>query len=79
MFPGGGDVRHSGRNYLQTRVRQELPGKGAPFSLTPDTTDAFVYQGEFVNWVNVCFPNGASSVTAGMAASPAKRLRCCWS
>lgn len=55
---GGGDVRNSGSNYLQTRFRQELPAKGAPFSLTPDTTDAFVYQDEFVNWVNVNFPTG---------------------
>ncbi|MFM7919217.1 MAG: glycoside hydrolase family 44 protein, partial [Planctomycetaceae bacterium] len=35
---GGGDVRNSGTNYLQTRFRQEVPAKGTPFSLTPDTT-----------------------------------------
>lgn len=55
---GGGDVRNSGTNYLQTRFRQEVPAKGTPFSLTPDTTDAFVYQDEFVNWVNTTFPAG---------------------
>lgn len=53
-----GDVRNSGPNYLQTRFRQELPAKGAPFSLTPDLTDAYVYQDEFVNWVNANFPSG---------------------
>jgi hypothetical protein len=55
---GGGDVRNSGSNYLQTRFRQEVAAKGGPFSLTPDTTDAFVYQDEFVNWVNTSFPAG---------------------
>lgn len=53
---GGGDVRNSGTNYLQTRFRQEQFAKGAAFTLTPDTTDAWVYQDEFVNWVNTNFP-----------------------
>ncbi len=55
---GGGDVRNSGPNYLQTRFRQERPRKGAPFTLTPDVNDGFVYQDEFVNWVNQNFPYG---------------------
>ncbi|HEY7090651.1 MAG TPA: glycoside hydrolase family 44 protein [Tepidisphaeraceae bacterium] len=55
---GGGDVRNSGPNYLQTRFKQELPRKGSAFSLTPDTTDGFVYQDEFVNWVKTNYPYG---------------------
>jgi hypothetical protein len=53
---GGGDVRNSGSNYLQTRFRQEVARKGAPFTLTPDPNDPFVYQDEFVNWVKTNFP-----------------------
>ena len=52
---GGGDVRNSGSNYLQTRFKQEVAAKGAAFTLTPSTTDAYVYQDEFVNWVNANF------------------------
>jgi hypothetical protein len=57
---GNGDVRNSGSNYLQTRFRQERASKGAPFSLAPDTTDAYVYQDEFVNWVKANYPHGES-------------------
>lgn len=50
---GGGDVRNSGANYLSTRFNQVLPTKpGGNFPLTPNLTDDFVYQDEFVNWVN---------------------------
>ncbi len=45
-----GDVRKTGSTYLQTRFRQNKPTKGAAFSLSPDTTDGFVYQDEFANW-----------------------------
>src|SRR5262245_17482938 len=55
---GGGDVRNSGANYLQTRFKQELPRKGSAFSLTPDTSDGFVYQDEFVNWVKTNYAYG---------------------
>ncbi len=55
---GGGDVRNSGSNYLQTRFRQEVAHKGSAFSLTPDLTDPYVYQDEFVNWVATNFPYG---------------------
>ncbi len=55
---GGGDVRNSGSNYLQTRFRQELARKCSAFSLNPNLTDAYVYQDEFVNWVNTTFPYG---------------------
>lgn len=46
-----GDVRNSGPGYLTTRFRQNDPTKGSPFSLTPNAGDAFVYQDEFVNWL----------------------------
>lgn len=46
-----GDVRKSGAGYLSTRFKQNKPQKGAPFSLTPDLADAFVYQDEFVSFV----------------------------
>ncbi len=46
-----GDVRKSGASYLSTRFKQNKPQKGAPFSLTPDLADAFVYQDEFVSFV----------------------------
>jgi hypothetical protein len=48
---GGGDVRNSGANYLQTRFRQNRPTKGSALSLTPDASDGFVYQDEFVSWL----------------------------
>jgi hypothetical protein len=47
----GGDVATSGPNYLQTRFKVSLPSKGAPFTLTPDASDGYVYQDEFINWV----------------------------
>ncbi len=48
---GGCDVRNSGPNYLQTRFNQNKPTKGSTLSLTPNATDDFVYQDEFVNWL----------------------------
>ncbi len=54
----GGDVRNSGSNYLQTRFKQELPAKGSAFTLTPSTTDAYVYEDEFINWVKTNYPYG---------------------
>jgi hypothetical protein len=57
------DVRNSGSNYLQTRFRQELPFKNAPFTLTPDPSGQYVYQDEFVNWVKTEFPYGQSDPT----------------
>lgn len=55
---GGGDVRNSGANYLQTRFRQNLPRKGTAFTLSPNLSDASVYQDEFVNWVKTNYPYG---------------------
>ena len=53
---GGGDVRNSGPNYLQTRFKQEVASKGVPFTLTPDPNGPYVYEDEFVNWVKTEFP-----------------------
>jgi len=50
-----GDVRKSGTSYLSTRFKQNKPARGAAFSTTPDLTDAFVYQDEFVNWVKTTY------------------------
>ena len=55
---GGGDVRKSGPDYLQTRFHREAPAKGAPFTLTPDPNAPVVYQDEFVNWVRTKYSYG---------------------
>jgi hypothetical protein len=39
-------------NYLGTRFRQSPARKGGAFTLAPDTTDAFVYQDEYVNFLD---------------------------
>jgi hypothetical protein len=44
------DVRTS-PNYLTTRMKANKPVKGTAFSLTPSTSDGFVYQDEFINWL----------------------------
>jgi hypothetical protein len=45
-----GDVRKSA-NYLTTRFKTNRATKGAALSSTPDTTDAFVNQDEFVSFL----------------------------
>jgi hypothetical protein len=56
---GDGDVRNSGANYLMTRFKQNRALKGSALSTTPDATDPYVNQDEFVNWVKaVGAPNG---------------------
>jgi hypothetical protein len=58
---GGGDVRNSGSDYLQTRFKQNRATKGSDLSATPDATDAYVNEDEFVNWVKtVGAANGPS-------------------
>ncbi len=47
---GGGDVRNT-PNYLDTRFRKNKARKGAPLSLTPDTSDDSVAQDEFIHWL----------------------------
>lgn len=58
---GDGDVGQT-TNYLQTRFKKTVAKKNAAFSLTPDTSDGYVYQDEFVNWLKVQYPN---AFTAG--------------
>jgi hypothetical protein len=52
---GGGDVAAT-PNYLSVRFRVSVPQKGAPFSYPPDLNDAYVYQDEFVWWLESEFP-----------------------
>lgn len=52
---GGGDVSGSA-NYLQTRFRVSQAFKGAALSLSPDVNDGYVYQDEFVAWLDSTFP-----------------------
>ena len=51
-------------NYINVRFKQSLPRKGVPFSLTPDTTDNFVYQDEYINFLNATYPGAFASATA---------------
>src|SRR5690349_17017250 len=48
---GGGDVNQT-PNYLAARFHQSPARKGSAFSLTPDTGDAFVYQDEYINFLD---------------------------
>jgi hypothetical protein len=57
---GNGDVNQTS-GYLQSRFKQTVARKGSAFSLTPDTTDAFVYQDEFVNWLKTQYPTAFSA------------------
>jgi hypothetical protein len=38
------------------RFKQSRPRKNAPFTLTPDTSDAFVFQDEYINFLNQTYP-----------------------
>jgi Glycoside hydrolase family 44 len=64
----GGDVRNSGADYLTTRFKQNMPTKGSAFSQTPDTSDAYVYQDEFVNWVKTSY--GSQQVIVSLDNEP---------
>lgn len=44
---------------IPTRFKISLPQKGSDFTLNPDTTDDFVYQDEFVNFIETQFPYAA--------------------
>ena len=43
-------------NHLEERFKQSVAFKGSAFTLTPDVNDDYVYQDEFVNWVDYNFP-----------------------
>jgi hypothetical protein len=51
----GGDVNQT-PSYLTTRFKQNRAKKGAAFSLTPDTSDGFVYEDELVSFLETKLP-----------------------
>ncbi|MDZ7632023.1 MAG: glycoside hydrolase family 44 protein [Gemmatimonadaceae bacterium] len=51
-------------NRLATRFRISRATKGSAFTLTPNASDAFVYQDEFVNWFESTYPGRSSHPTA---------------
>ena len=51
-----GTVSNPAPNYLSTRFHQSLPRKGSAFAASPDTTDAFVYQDEYVHFLDGKYP-----------------------
>jgi hypothetical protein len=53
---GGCDVRSSGSTYLSTRFKQNKATKPTALSTTPDKSDAYVYQDEFVAWLKGAVP-----------------------
>ncbi|MGV3614406.1 MAG: glycoside hydrolase family 44 protein [Fimbriimonas sp.] len=53
---GDGDVAWT-PNYLQVRFKQNRAKKGSAFAYPPNTGDAFVYQDEFVSWLEQKFAN----------------------
>ena len=50
-------------NYINVRFHQSLPRKGAAFTLTPDTTDHFVYQDEYINFLDKTYPGAFAATT----------------
>jgi hypothetical protein len=51
----GGDVNQT-PNYLATRFKVDRYVKGGPFVYPPSLTDPYVYQDEFVSWMEKTFP-----------------------
>ena len=56
---GGGDVRNSGADYLNTRFKQNKADKASAAAASPDVNDAFVYQDEFVSYLKAHAPAGS--------------------
>jgi hypothetical protein len=67
---GGGDVRSSGADYLQTRFKQNRPVKGEALSATPDATDAYVNQDEFVSWAQAQSAAGGPPIAFSLDNEP---------
>jgi hypothetical protein len=65
---GGGDVRNSGPTYLTTRFKRNMHTKPSALAAMPDTSDAFVYQDEFVSWVKTA--SGATPVLFSLDNEP---------
>ncbi len=51
-------------NRLATHFKISRASKGSAFALTPSTSDAYVYQDEFANWMNSKFPGHAGNATS---------------
>ena len=51
-------------NYINVRFHQSLPRKGAAFSLTPDPNDNFVYQDEYINFLDKTYVGAFASTTS---------------
>ena len=60
---GGGDVANT-TNYLAVRFKVSRPKKGGAFALAPDTTDAFVNQDEYINFLDKTYPGAFASTTS---------------
>jgi hypothetical protein len=59
---GGGDVNKT-PDFLSTRFHQSRAAKRRGFSNPPDTKDRFVYQDEFVAWLESAFPYARSDAS----------------
>ena len=59
---GGGDVNLT-PNYLATRFKVSRPRKGSAFSMTPDTSDAYVNQDEYINFLDKTYVGAFASAT----------------
>ena len=55
-----GNVDLDDPNHLAERFHESLAKKGAAFDLSPDTSDDYVYQDEFINWLDHEFPGALS-------------------
>ena len=69
---GGGDVAQT-PNYLSVRFHQSPARKNAAFTLTPNTADAFVYQDEYVNFLNMTYPAAFGHATTPIFLEPRQR------
>jgi hypothetical protein len=59
----GGDVNQT-PNYLDVRFHQSVARKpGGGYQTAPDTSDEFVYQDEWVNFLDVSYPGAIASTT----------------
>ena len=59
---GGGDVAQT-TNYLSVRFHQSPARKGSPFALSPDITDVFVYQDEYINYLDKTYLGAFTAAT----------------
>ncbi len=57
---GGGDVNQT-PDYLNVRFRVSRPRKGTKFVYPPSLSDGYVYQDEFVSWLEKTFKSRSSS------------------